>query len=101
MQVNPNLFNLIKFTAEQYGLDLRTDYSGRCMYGRECVGVVGQMHDIQNFLKEVTSESHYADDESEMFEDWLCYCFDYRQDSMGLDIIIYWPDMEAPEEEEN
>lgn len=70
--------------CEEYNLELYEDYSGRGMYGTECIGVEGDTYDIQGAtgaLRKILGNN--------------------RQDSMGLGSIIYWPSvsMESLKEE--
>lgn len=64
---------------------LREDYSGRFMYGAECLGIVHAPHggDIGKFYIYL---AQYLD------ADVACELADAaRTDSMGLDTITYWP----------
>lgn len=83
---------LIRYVAEDGNEDtsFRNNYSGRGMYGRECVGIVGSEDDCKALMAEVIKEAHARGDEVE-FDDVVDMMFDYSQDSMGLDVIIYWP----------
>ncbi len=68
-------------TLEAEGLDVRTDYSGRCMYGARCLGVTvdhsGAIFQLGQLLHEF---------------DWLG---EPRTDNMGRDVIVYWPDVDT------
>lgn len=64
--------------AAELGLDTRNNYSGRGMFGRTCLGVVGSMQDLDTLLSEVKGSAKGL-----------------RKDSMGLDYIYYWPDIEG------
>lgn len=60
-------------------------YSGRGMFGKECVAVSGK--DVSEW--EVARALSYIED------------FDIpepRQDQLGLGIVLYWPSYEWPEE---
>lgn len=71
---------------------IRQSYSGRAMYGRECVGLVhhGQGELIRFALALVRQD--------ENAEEWLP---ETRSDSMGLNQITYWPDVTIEHEEED
>lgn len=64
--------------------DVRYDYSGRCMYGRTCFGVVvPSISDLFQFYYQLG----YAMAEVEEF---ASLPESYSQDSMGRDTIVYW-----------
>jgi hypothetical protein len=60
--------------AEELGLRVYRDYSGRGMFGRTCIGVVGSMEELDCLLGEVRGSGKGL-----------------RKDNMGLDYIYYWP----------
>jgi len=60
--------------AAELGLEVRTDYSGRCMYGRTCLGVVGDKFTLIELVCTTTGGNR-----------GLCI------DEMGLGHIFYWP----------
>ena len=62
-------------------------YSGRAMYGRSCLGV--ECSDVGELFAEVL-ESADEDDLRELAETFRTM----RTDSMGLDIIVYFPGTE-------
>jgi hypothetical protein len=64
--------------AEELGLNVYHDYSGRGMFGKNCLGVVGAMHDLDTLLSEVEGSAEGL-----------------RKDNMGLDYIYYWPDIQG------
>lgn len=70
--------------AENAGVEYRTDYSGRGMYGAECFGIEGKTSDLVRFLRELDDDM--ADE-----------LMDPTTDSMGLDIIFYWPFLRTKE----
>jgi hypothetical protein len=63
--------------AEDAGVEYRTNYSGRGMYGAECFAIEGNTSDLIRFLRKLDDDM--ADELS-----------DPSTDSMGLDIIFYW-----------
>lgn len=103
---------------ERPDLSLRTDYSGRAMYGKRCVGLDGDLDSIQKFLKEVhtaiidmvVDANDVSDDDEEGLQnahkvrheayDMIALLTDFRWDSMGRGMIYYWPRFEVKEEEQ-
>jgi hypothetical protein len=69
-----NLIEKIEELADDLGLELRTDYSGRGMYDRTCYGIVTDGSSAK-FLMTVGKRD----------------LPEPRQDSMGLRKIFYWP----------
>lgn len=75
---------------ENVGREVRA-YSGRMMYGRECVGVevdnVGQLFHLGLELADAaTDDERFA--LQKMYVAW---------DSMGMGTILYFPDVKWPE----
>jgi hypothetical protein len=64
-------------TLETEGYDVTTTYSGRCMYGRRCLGVTV---DHSGHIFQLGQLLHEYDEMGEP-----------RTDSMGLSVIVYWP----------
>jgi len=65
-------------------------YSGRCMYGRRCIGITGSMLNCMAVIGEVIKSM--KDDED--FEDAVDTLLNFSTDGMGLDIIVYWRELE-------
>ena len=65
--------------ADQVGGGVRDDYSGRCMYGRRCYGIVCEGYDMAT-VKKLGNKYKLGT---------------ANQDSMGLQAIVYWPYLEA------
>jgi len=62
-------------------------YSGRGMYGRQCLGITfDSMSDAFRFALTVGGDN-----------DLSLALSSPRFDSMGLGIVVYWPSVEAPE----
>ncbi len=113
---------LLKAT-ETEGISIHTTYSGRGMYGKNCVGISGYEKDIREVFKEVLQEAYETgeeihsitkDDLAEIFggmpsdyqeekegeidfETLLDLVFDYKKDNMGMGFIYYWPSINAKE----
>jgi hypothetical protein len=81
--------------------DIRTDYSGRGMYGRTCLGYTGS--DVVLFAFRLAVEAAKADmedgDEPDLFtvEDYLMTLGEPTSDSMGRGAIFYWPGVTVSE----
>lgn len=77
------------------------NYSGRGMYGRNCLGVVGESVGtiIADILKEATYLLGDEDDPMQAMRDLMDLCGEYRTDNMGLSMIVYWPDINFGEED--
>lgn len=83
----------LEFAAAAAGLEdeaLRTDYSGRGMYGQQCVGVIGDPADGTMFALKLSEEVEDVDFETMIRDTHL--------DSMGLQTITYWPSYQVEEE---
>lgn len=96
---------------QQHGLSLRP-YSGRGMYGRTCVGVVGHRSTIFEALGDFLAQAHndvfddlrdISEDDDAGFEAVSRRSDNYtefassllatfNQDNMGFDDIVYWPE---------
>ena len=88
MTINPK--DLIEI-AESADLNVRS-YSGRGMYGKECVGITGST--LQHVLADLVLAEFDFDKED------LAYLIRAaRTDNMGMDTIVYWPNLQWPEEE--
>lgn len=70
-------------------------YSGRGMYGRQCVGVVIDGMSLFTFGIEVAREWLNRSDDPCEIEDLAD--LEAREDSMGLGTIIYFPKLKWPE----
>lgn len=61
--------------ADEVNGDVRYDYSGRSMYGRECMGITV---DQDNFMRVIELAGSMG-------------IFGATYDSMGMGMIVYWP----------
>ena len=92
--------------AGVWEFDIRTDYSGRFMYGRTCFGVVLEGRFQRSFLDSlrnmIAGEGEYEEDEDELSDQELAEKHKYRElaeqvvgkantDDMGLSMIVYFP----------
>jgi hypothetical protein len=87
-------------------------YSGRGMYGKSCVGVVGSFKECMGIMVEtikaceqdIELNSDYSQDPNSVYEfqQRLDSLKDAEFDSMGREmLIVYWPGLEPIEEEED
>lgn len=100
---------------EDEGLEVRDDYSGRCMYGDRCFSFTGGPEEITKFFgimhRMASGEwDHSSDYEAEGISDEAEEFFgdepSLSWDSMGLDMIFYFsrvtveedPDIEDDED---
>lgn len=96
----PKLQEAIMEAAIQSGeVGFRNDYSGRGMFGRSCVGITGSIGNCMAVVGAVIKTA-LRDDLDATVDAML----DFSQDSMGYDVIMYWPALEPikfPEPEED
>jgi len=100
-------------------VSFRNTYSGRGMYGRQCVGIVGTMAECQLVIAQVVknlsmalsrvakesvdpdysaTEDNLADTEND-FDKAITDLMSFSQDNMGMDMVMYWPGLEPIFEE--
>jgi CO dehydrogenase/acetyl-CoA synthase delta subunit len=92
--------------------DIRTDYSGRFMYGATCIAVVtgnpssikaallARAHELEEEADEVSAESEEGEADPQVKEqrtlvqnlEWLAEAT--RSDDMGRDAVVYYPGWE-------
>lgn len=79
---------------------VRYDYSGRGMYGRSCVGIIGTFGDAYRFLNglRATASEPIAEGLDEYAVDELAD--ETKTDDMGYSTIYYWPTLQAVDTEE-
>ena len=75
------------------GYDVTWTYSGRSMYGKQCLAVTLDQYDnISKFMFQLGFEvkEQYCDDDGSEYD--VYDLFDEpREDSMGRGSVIYWP----------
>lgn len=90
----------IEAIADQAGLDsteaLRTDYSGRGMYGDACVGITGNIGDLVSFVATAVREAE-LDETNDDLREFVRHIEDVSTDSMGYDLIFYWRNIQIAE----
>ena len=106
---------LIIEAADCTDIEVRS-YSGRGVYNRQCLAVVGNISELRVLIATVISEAHtsvfeaaietesdidkdQADAESNALIDLIDQIMDYETDSMGLSTVLYWPSVEWVEPE--
>lgn len=72
---------------------LRSDYSGRAMYGQTCIGLTGTTADLVRFV--VYARDVLNDTEMTFAGDAVDLLSAVASDSMGHDKIFYWPALRA------
>lgn len=87
------------------------DYSGRGMYGKRCLAITGSNGECQRAIADVVAslmqevfdaamdavddtEVDQAHDLNDETQELVCKLLNNRSDSMGLDVVMYWPDIE-------
>ena len=117
---------VLKEACDESGEDVtfNNDYSGRGMYGACCVGITGTaitcrqviayaIKELSYSLSRVAKESVDPDysatdddlaDTENGFDSAITELMSFNQDSMGFDVILYWPNLKpllpCPELEE-
>lgn len=100
---------------EDVGLEVEfySGYSGRGMYGRECVGITGSDRDCRELIGRVICDlredlksvrlGSSEDENDRVFDEAVSILLNYSQDSMGMGgVILYWPELEVlPEDQMN
>lgn len=71
------------------------DYSGRSMYGRSCVGIVGSRRDCMKVISAVMQDIAAANGAHGVLQvgEWFDTLLDFDMDNMGRDMILYWPNL--------
>ena len=82
---------LLEELAQEVDGNIRTDYSGRGMYGKTCVGIV-----VDNLLALGGAITSVIEDEELRKE----LTTNSNTDSMGYDTIVYWTRVTCPDADE-
>lgn len=77
------------FVNENNQYELYENYSGRCMFGRTCLGVIVQQND--SFMDFIIKLTKYLDDNDVDDIDFKLEGATY--DNLGLDTIVYFPNI--------
>lgn len=90
MKLTEKQKEMLQDAADNLGADLRTDYSGRGMFGRECVGF-DTSRGALNFGLDLAKELVvHGKDGMELLDELGTG----REDNMGRDYIYYFPDIQ-------
>ena len=87
-----NIKELIREYCDGEGLDYREDYSGRGMYGRNCIGIT--CDNPLNTLCKLFAYIVDSDDDLDGY-DVQCTLGEPEQDSMGMNNILYFPGLKT------
>lgn len=107
---------LLQQVIEDGGHDVTLrDYSGRGMYGRKCIAIVGSMSACQEVIAEVLKQAseemfdaardmtdedaNAVYDQQSIFQDMIGTLVTFNWDSMGLSQVVYWPELAWVEDE--
>jgi len=83
-----NTFAAVKSACESLGFDVRS-YSGRAMYGRKCLGIEVDRYTSSASVAMKLAFQLLEDGEEDVLE--RLASFEWCEDSMGLDGILYLP----------
>lgn len=108
MKLTADHIQFLRDEAEVRSCELRDDYSGRGMYGKQCFALVGEvcdcMHVMHSFIMDLYDNIVQAaldvdDGEDRQSLHVTKHAVDalvhelanIRMDSMGLSTVVYWP----------
>lgn len=83
--------DLLERVADDVGVTLRFDYSGRFMFGRTCFGFVGDVHDLAAFFYAL---GLYPGGDGGVGD---ALARRLRRDNVGLEMIYYFPGVDVTE----
>jgi hypothetical protein len=95
MQLTADQQEKLEIFCEENDIGFRKGYSGRGMYGKECIGFVYSGNAFSIGLK---MAQEFADDRE--MREVLGEMDSVSQDNMGRDMIIYFPYLQAAGSEE-
>lgn len=87
--------------CESNGTFRLQSYSGRAMFGRDCLGVVVQSDDLGALWATIMQQAVAASQEDDFGDQeyqLIRAVRGHRQDNMGYDMIVYFPSVEYVEE---
>lgn len=102
MKISDKLLKLIVGLHNGEDFLVKVNYSGRGMFRKECLGIVGS--DTTTIIYKIMDSimNKYYDEKDtqlELFHELTeILSGSSKQDSMGLNIILYFPDLEIDEE---
>lgn len=71
-------------------VEFRANYSGRGMYGNKCISIVGSKAECNRVIAQAIILLQDDEDFAPCVETLL----ESDVDSMGLDVVMYWPDIQ-------
>lgn len=82
---------------EIWDVEVRTEYTGRAMFGKGCLGLVTDKSGwaLAMEVRDALAYTSYAE-EDELLEYLLTH--EPRVDSMGLGTIYYWPGLQVTDD---
>jgi len=93
--------HIIIRSAKAAGLDI-TSYSGRGMFGKRCVAIDTEGTEANIIIGLVRGCMDIAADENDcgsLLRSLLDCIEDARTDSLGMGMVMYWPNIEPPEDD--
>lgn len=90
-----DLATIAQYLDEDAEEVFRTDYSGRGMYGRECIGYTGDYPTLAALEIGSRLAWHAAGDAEDLFEirEALSLLGEPAVDGMGTRTVTYWPNL--------
>lgn len=88
----------LKTACKEHGsVEFYNGYSGRCMYGKECVGISGSRSDCMKVISEVQQDiaAAYFSHGVQQVSEWYDTLLGFDMDNLGRDMILYWPKLAA------
>lgn len=94
MELHKETFAQVVDLANDVDMQAR-QYSGRGMYGSQCLAVVGTMTEFVRFIASLSAQA--TDDDQENLVELLDAIVSGRTsvDSMALETVFYWPNVEV------
>lgn len=90
-----HIIQLITERSHEDGPDHVRSYSGRAMYGKECLGI--ECGSVSAFMVEILENADNMDEVREIADALR----NMRSDNMGLGMIVYFPGIPFVESEED
>lgn len=91
--------NILEEYADDTGyIQVVHNYSGRGMYGAQCLAIIGdRVFCMQAISRVIKTYATCAFDQSvpeSAFASLVDIMMDFNQDNMGHDVVIYWPEIQ-------
>ena len=88
----------LEYLKDGMDIEIRT-YSGRGMYGRNCLAITADRINMLVLGMAIADYNHSFEDDNSL-EVPQYQVEDYRQDNIGLGVVVYWPRIEFVDEDE-